>query len=110
MRSTPALTHLRWAGVRIGRLATLSMALAVGVASASCEALDTERRPYTPVPVASGEASPIPAPAPLPAPIATPQVSTSHEALLAPARATEWRLAERQLQAPDGLTFRLGLV
>ncbi len=94
----------------MGRLASLSMALAVGLGSAGCEALDTERRPYTPFPVASGEASPIAAPAPLPAPIATPQVGASHEALLAPARAKEWRLAERQLQAPDGLTFRLGLV
>jgi hypothetical protein len=77
----------------------------------SCDGWDSERRPYTPFPVASG--TPSPAVAPAPAPAAPPPASlpaVSHEALEAPVRASEWQIAERQLQAPDGLVFRLALV
>lgn len=75
-----------------------------------CDLLDTDRRPYTPFPVASG-ASDKPAPTP---PATTEPVVESppqpREALVAPARAAEWRIDERELKAPDGLVFRLALV
>jgi hypothetical protein len=82
------------------------------VALLGCDAFDTERRPYTPFPVASGAAtepaaSGPPSPPPLPPP---PQPAPSREPLIAPNGAVEWRIGERTLVAPDGLVFRLALV
>src|SRR4051812_4917309 len=74
-----------------------------------CDALDSDRRPYTPFPVASGEPEklvPLPV-TPPPTPSAPPP---SLEPLSAPARAAEWRIDERLLTAPEGLNFRLALV
>jgi hypothetical protein len=78
------------------------------VGAPGCDVFDTDRRPYTPFTVASG-ASEKPAPAPPPvAPVAPSPVRPS-EALVAPAPSAEWRIAERQLIAPEGLVFRLAL-
>lgn len=77
-------------------------------AFAACDALDSERRPYTPFAVASGTLPSTPAEAaPEPAPLPTPR---SNAPVTAPARAREWQLAGRQLQAPEGMIFRLALV
>lgn len=75
-----------------------------------CESLDRDRRPYTPFPVATGAGAQasqaaLPPPAPAPPPPALPL-----ELQIAPSRALSWRVAERELTAPNGLLFRLALV
>jgi len=79
-----------------------------------CDAFDSDRKPYTPFPAASGSTTAAP-----PSAVATPRVdagparelaSVSRGALFAPAEARDWRIADRKLTAPDGLVFRLGLV
>jgi hypothetical protein len=93
--------RVSWHGLLCGVSCTLLGAF-------GCDLFDRDRRPYTPFPVASGAAEK-PAPAPPPVPVEsspTPPV----EALVAPARAAEWRIGERQLTAPEGLVFRLALV
>jgi hypothetical protein len=79
-----------------------------------CDAFDSDRKPYTPFPTASGTATPAPA-APQPAPstekpLEREATSISRGALVAPADARQWLIAERKLDAPEGLVFRLGLV
>jgi hypothetical protein len=77
----------------------------------ACDIFDTERRPYTPFPVASGVSSAPPAPAPSGPPLPREVVpAVSREPLIAPSRAVEWRIGDRTLTAPDGLLFRLALV
>lgn len=81
------------------------------VLGAACDAFDSERRPYTPFPVASG--TPSPPPASDPAPLASPTpdaVVSGHEVLTAPPSTHIWRVSERALEAPDGLIFRLAMV
>jgi len=90
-----------------------SVALLWGLAA--CDAFDSDRKPYTPFPTASGSTT---APAPPPTPLAPhfdagparEAASISRGALFAPADARDWQIAERKLTAPDGLVFRLGLV
>lgn len=78
--------------------------------SAGCDALDSERQPYTPFSVASGVAT-TPEPAPETAPLAEAALPpAARTALIAPARAKTWSIAGRDLHAPDGLLFRLALV
>ena len=75
-----------------------------------CESLDPDRRPYTPFPVATGaagQAGQAAVPPPVPAP---PAPAAPLELQIAPSRAVSWRVAERELTAPDGLLFRLALV
>lgn len=85
--------------------------LATILLSAGCDALDSERRPYTPFAVASGAATPASEPVATPDPEpAQPLPARSPEPILAPARAREWSIGGRQLQAPDGLAFRLALL
>jgi hypothetical protein len=94
----------------IGGLATAALLWGL----AACDAFDSDRKPYTPFPTASGSTAP---PAPT---LAAPHVdagpargaaaSISRGALFAPADARDWQIAERKLTAPDGLVFRLGLV
>jgi hypothetical protein len=80
------------------------------LAQGACDALDSDRRPYTPFPVASGEPEKLsPAPPP-PASLLPATPAPSLEVLTAPARASEWRIDERLLTAPEGLNFRLALV
>ncbi|HTV24645.1 MAG TPA: hypothetical protein VMG12_38400, partial [Polyangiaceae bacterium] len=85
--------------------------LALGLSVFGCDLFDSDRRPYTPFPVASGASSQPSAsmPALEPAPPA-PTVAVDPEALVAPTRALEWRIGERTITAPDGLVFRLALV
>lgn len=84
--------------------------LALALSALGCDLFDTDRRPYTPFPVASGEASPA-APSPEPAPPPPPPgPAPSREALIAPTRALEWHIGERTITAPDGLVFRLALL
>lgn len=95
---------------RLGLGACGVAACGVAALALGCDLFDAERRPYTPFPVASG-ASDKPAPTPPPpsvVPEAPPPVSL--DALVAPSRATEWRIDERLLTAPAGLVFRLALV
>jgi hypothetical protein len=113
MRPTPALTgsvkalsrrrRPRWAraGLVVASLQSLG----------ACDLFDTERRPYTPFPVASG-ASSQPAASGLPSapPVPPPPPPVSQEPLIAPNHAVEWRVGERMLTAPDGLVFRLALL
>jgi hypothetical protein len=82
----------------------------VSLAQSACDALDSDRRPYTPFPVASGEPEKAPAAPPLPLPLPPITPVPSLEPIAAPARATEWRIDERLLTAPEGLNFRLALV
>jgi hypothetical protein len=85
-------------------------ALSLAASLFGCDLLDTDRRPYTPFPVASGAASQQPSaslPPAEPPPRAPP---LSREAIDAPTRAVEWRVGERTLTAPDGLVFRLALL
>lgn len=74
---------------------------------------DSDRKPYTPFPTASGTTSSAPAPSVTPRRVdAGPQreaASISRGALFAPSDAREWRIADRKLTAPDGFAFRLGL-
>jgi hypothetical protein len=89
----------------------LAIAAVLGAAF-GCDAFDSDRHPYTPFPVISGnEVAPPPEPAES---TAQPRVALvpapNAEALVAPALALEWRIAGRQLVAPDGLAFGLGLV
>jgi hypothetical protein len=78
-----------------------------------CDSFDLDRRPYTPFPVATGAGGkagdevPTPSPPVLPLPN-VPQPAL--EPLIAPSRAFEWRVAERDLAAPSGMLFRLALV
>jgi hypothetical protein len=74
----------------------------------SCDLFERDRRPYTPFAVASGRPleSAAPLPAPLPAPTAAPR---TRSVLQAPPRATRWKIGERELEAPAGLTFKLAL-
>lgn len=75
-----------------------------------CDLLDTDRRPYTPFPVASGAAEKsVQAPPPPVDPVAS-SPALPREALVAPARAAEWHVDERLLKAPEGFVFRLALV
>jgi hypothetical protein len=93
----------RWAGAALVVAALLPLG--------GCDLFDSERRPYTPFPVASGTSSQPPASPPpslLPAP--EPAAPASREPLIAPNRAVEWRIGERLLTAPDGLVFRLALL
>jgi len=92
-------------GKAIGVLALVAPLIGVGC--------DSDRKPYTPFPTASGSTTPLPAPS-----VTAPRVdagpareaaSISRGALFAPSDARSWRIAERQLTAPDGLAFRLGL-
>jgi len=75
-----------------------------------CDLFDTDRRPYTPFPVASGASSQSSASRPPPEPPPTLAPAVSREALIAPTRALEWRIGERTITAPDGLVFRLALL
>ncbi len=85
--------------------------LAALLASSACDVLDSERRPYTPFPVASSASSQPPASTTLPAPsVAEPAPLVSQEPLVAPTRAVEWRVGERLLAAHAGLVFRLALL
>jgi hypothetical protein len=84
-----------------------------GVCVAGGWGCDSDRKPYTPFPTASGTPAPPPTPSPA-APRADAgaqreAASLSRGALFAPSDAREWRIAERTLTAPDGLAFRLGL-
>jgi hypothetical protein len=94
----------------IGVLFPLSLLLGL----AGCDVFDSERKPYTPFPTASGSATPPPAPIVAAARVDAGPLreapSSSRGALFAPADARDWRIAERKLTAPDGLVFRLGLV
>lgn len=110
MRLPSALTHLQWLlGAQARRLAPLVAPLAV--LGSACDAFDSDRRPYTPFPVASGTTSLAPPPAPVPLEN-TPsnEVAAKHQVLTAPPSAHTWRVNERALQAPDGLIFRLAMV
>lgn len=91
--------------------AGLALVVAGVLPLGGCDVFDSERRPYTPFPVASGAPSqssttPPPNPTPAPEPAAPP---ASLEPLIAPNRAVEWRIGERLLTAPDGLVFRMAL-
>src|SRR5688572_27928168 len=92
------------------RRCAMIAALCFALTLAGCDAFDSERRPYTPFAVASGAASSASEPvAPAPSTVVEPD-APSREALDAPARTREWRVAGRQITAPDGLTFRMALV
>jgi hypothetical protein len=82
----------------------------VSLVQSACDALDSDRRPYTPFPVASGEPEKASAPPSPPPPLPPIAPVPSLEPIAAPARATEWRIDERLLTAPEGLNFRLALV
>lgn len=87
-----------------------SWALALGLC-AGCDALDPERKPYTPFPVVSG-ASPNPARSDTEPPPSVEQALAppSREPLVAPAGTREWLIGGRQLTANEGLTFSSALV
>ena len=76
-----------------------------------CDTFNSDRRPYTPFPVASGAPSQpstsLPAVEPPPQ---APSTEVNREALVAPTRAFEWHIGERSIRAPDGLVFRLALL
>lgn len=69
-----------------------------------------DRRPYTPFPVATGSGGTVAAPPAPPPPVVPTAPPPPLEPQVAPSRALQWRVAERDLQAPDGLIFRLALV
>lgn len=82
--------------------------------AAGCDLFGSDRKPYTPFPTASGSAS---AASATPPPttdaekvVERPATGISRGALVAPVDARQWSIAERKLDAPEGLSFRLGLV
>jgi hypothetical protein len=91
----------------------LSCALGLVVTLLGCDLFDSDRRPYTPFRPATGDAasqtvgSAPPTPATAPPTLVKP--SLNREALIAPPDAKEWRIADRELRAPVGLAFNLGL-
>jgi hypothetical protein len=115
-----ALSRVSPAGVRTRNewrtclsvlVARVGLTFTIITAGSGCDGCDSDRRPYTPFPVASGTPAPTAVPTVEPAPAAPASLPpVSHDAQEAPAGATEWNIAERQLQAPDGLVFRLALV
>jgi len=90
------------------------MLLGAMLGAAGCDVFDSDRKPYTPFPTASGSATPASATAetaPDTQKVAEPKATgISRGALVAPADARQWSIAERKLDAPEGLIFRLGLV
>lgn len=102
-------TGKRSARSRRAPVSALAWLLAVS-ALGGCDTFDSERRPYTPFATATGApSSPTPAaePTPPPAPVPAPR---DNDTITAPARAKQWQLAGRSLQAPEGLIFRMALV
>lgn len=93
------------------RLALLIAGASSSAVGTGCDAFDSERRPYTPFQVASGTPAPEAAPEAIAAKDPLPEVGAGkHEVQMAPPSARTWRLAERSLEAPEGLMFRLALV
>jgi hypothetical protein len=93
------------------RFASITTLALSAVLLVGCDLFERDRKPYTPFPVASGRPEPLAsasASAALPAPSVVPPRARS--VYQAPARATRWQLAGRELEAPAGLLFKLALV
>lgn len=98
----------------VTRKAISVLALLGACGLVGCDVFDSERKPYTPFGTVSSAGGPTQAAASaksvVDAGTAREPASSSRGAVLAPLDAREWQLAERKLAAPEGLTFRLGLV
>jgi hypothetical protein len=98
-------------GHRRTRWASAAFVVAALLPLGGCDFFESERRPYTPFPVASGASSqPAAPPSPSLSPAPDRAAPPTLEPLIAPNHAVEWRIGERLLTAPDGLVFRLALL
>lgn len=98
-RAAPQRARASWWGV-----------VAALTALAACETLEGESHPYTPFAVASGARKSAALEAPDAGSASQPRIRAVPRIVQAPARATRWQVVERELEAPEGLMFRMGLV